>query len=336
MKKLKILSIALLLVITACKDEKKVKYLPESTGAINSLAVVMDNELWQGEVGDRVREHFAAPVVGLTLEEPLFTINYMPQSVFSGTIRHSRSVLFVAKDSTSKALLKKDVYARPQNVAVISGSTVDEIITNIDAKASEIIETFKELEITEAQNRFRRSLNKEQALKNNFGITLDIPSAYRVGKQERNFVWIDRQVPKGTMNLVVYEMPEDYFKSDTTLVKDIIRMRDSIGAYYIPGEDIPGKKNHMVSEKNLAPHVYPVEVSGKKAVEVRGLWEMSDYPMGGPYLTYIINDKGNHRKLIIEGFTFAPATQKRDNMFELEAIIKTLKFDSIEETTPKE
>ncbi len=337
MKKLKFLGIAFLFIFSACKDDgKKVKYLPESTGAINSLSVVMDNELWQGEVGDKVRDYFAAPVVGLTLEEPLFTINYMPQSVFSGTIRHTRSILFVTKDSTSKAVIKKDVYAKPQNVAVITGSTIDEITANIDAKANEIIKAFKTLEITEAQSRFKRSLNKEQALKNKFGITLDIPSAYRVGKQEDNFVWIDRQVPKGTMNIVVYQMPEDYFKSDSTLVKDIIRMRDSIGATYIPGEDIPGKKNHMVSEKNLAPHVYPSEVSGKKAVEVRGLWEMSDYPMGGPYLTYIINDKENNRKLIIEGFTFAPATQKRDNMFELEAIIKTLKFSSevVKTTTP--
>ena len=128
------------------------------------------------------------------------------------------------------------------------------------------------------------------------------------------------------MSIIVYAMPEDYFKSDTTFVKDIIRMRDSIGSVYVPGEDIAGKQNHMVTEKYLAPQVYPTEVGGQKAVEVRGLWEMSDYPMGGPYLMYIINDKAKNRKLIVEGFTFAPATQKRDNMFELEAIIKSIKF----------
>lgn len=30
--------------------------------------------------------------------------------------------------------------------------------------------------------------------------------------------------------------------------------------------------------------------------------------------------------MVVEGFTFAPATEKRDHMFELEAILKTLKF----------
>jgi hypothetical protein len=31
--------------------------------------------------------------------------------------------------------------------------------------------------------------------------------------------------------------------------------------------------------------------------------------------------------MVIEGFTFAPATEKRDYMFELEAILKTIEFD---------
>lgn len=328
MNTLKIIGIVVLLVyIGACKDDGKTTYLPESTGAINSLAVVMDNQLWKGEVGDKVREHFAASVVGLNMPEPLFTINYMPESVFSGAIQKSRAVLFVSKSDESKVGIKKDVYSGPQTVAIISGSTIQEINANIDAKAEEIIKAFKDLEIQEQQKRFKISLNKELVLKEKFGISLDIPSVYKVGSQNDNFVWLDRQVPKGAMNLVVYTMPENYFNTDSTFVKDILRMRDSIGSINIPGEDIPGEKNHMVSGRNFAPHVYPAEIAGLKAAEVRGLWEMNHYPMGGPYLMYIVNDKANKRKLIIEGFVFAPATQKRDNMFELEAIIKTLKFD---------
>lgn len=326
MKNLVALLALVLISNSSCKEDKESRYVPESIGAINSLAVVMDNELWQGEAGDKVREYFAAPVAGLTMEEPLFTINYMPPSVFTGSIQHTRSVLYIIKDSTSKGLIKTDVYAKPQKVGVISGTNVQDIVKNIEANAGEIIKAFKGLEITEAQKRFQRSLNKETVLTDNFGITLDVPSAYRVGRQEDNFVWYSRQVPKGEMNLIVYAMPDDYFKNDSTLVKDIIRMRDSIGSVYVPGEDIAGKQNHMVTEKYLAPQVYPTDIGGKKGVEVRGLWEMSDYPMGGPYLMYIINDKANNRKLIAEGFTFAPATQKRDNMFELEAIIKSIKF----------
>lgn len=316
-----------LLVLTSCNEKEKKNYLPGSIGAINSIAVVMDNSLWEGPVGDKVREHFAAPVLGLSWEEPLFTINQMPANVFTGTIRSTRAVIYIQKDTLNLAHVKKDLYATPQKVAVIKGSTDEEIIQNLESSAEEIISAFKKLEIEESQARFLRSLNKDQILKDKFGITLNIPSIYKVGKQEDNFVWIDREIQKGNMNIIVYTMPLDSFKTDSTFVKDIVGMRDSIGQKYIPGPDVPGKATYMMTEKAFAPYVFSAEVGGKKAVEVKGIWEIHGYPMAGPFITYILNDPENNRKLVLEGFTFAPATEKRDYMFELEAILKTVKFE---------
>jgi len=105
-------------------------------------------------------------------------------------------------------------------------------------------------------------------------------------------------------------------------------MRDSIGEKYIPGPDTTGKVTYMRTEPAYAPAVFPVEIAGLKGVEVRGIWDIKNYPMAGPFLTYILNDKANNRKLVLEGFVFAPATEKRDDIFELEAILKTLKFTS--------
>jgi hypothetical protein len=83
----------------------------------------------------------------------------------------------------------------------------------------------------------------------------------------------------------------------------------------------------MITEKAFAPYVFPAEIGGKKGVEVRGIWEISGYPMAGPFLTYIINDEENQRKMVLEGFTFAPSAEKRNYMFELEAILKTVNFN---------
>ena len=300
--------------------------MPGSIGAINSLMVVIENDLWNGPVGDKVREHFAASVLGLTMEEPLFSITQIPASVFSGTVRNTRSVLYVQKDSLNLAHIKTDMFATPQKVAVVKGTTNDEIIENIDKKAQEIIATFKKLEIKETQNRFLRSLNKEKGLNDEFGISMTIPSIYRIVKQEENFIWVERQIQKGTMNLVAYEIPGDSFTSDTTFVKDIVKMRDSIGEKFIPGPDVPGKITHMRTEPAFSPSVFPAEIAGKKAAEVKGLWDIKNYPMAGPFLMYIVNDKERNRKMVVEGFVFAPSTEKRDFMFELEAILKTLRF----------
>jgi hypothetical protein len=211
-------------------------------------------------------------------------------------------------------------------VAVIKGTSDSSLIAALDASAAQIISSIKKMELQEAQNRFLRSLSKETVLNDKFGISLRLPSVYTLGKQEDNFVWIDRDIQKGNMNIIAYEMPADSFQSDSTFVQDIVRMRDSIGKKFIPGPDVPGKVTYMSTEKAFAPYVFPAEIGGMQAVEVRGIWDVVNYPMAGPFLTYIINDRERNRRLVLEGFTFAPATNKRDYMFELEAILKTIKF----------
>lgn len=319
--------LAILGLSIACKEDGKADYLPESVGAMNTLTVVIDNDLWNSSVGDAIRENYTAAAQGLTWDEALFSVTQIPQQIFSGSIRNTSSVLYVMEDTLNVAHMKSNMYSKPQKVGVIKGQNKEEIIANIKKTAPEFIADFKALEIAKAQKRFEKSLNKEKALDDKFDISMKIPSVYRVGREEDNFVWIDRQIQKGNMNIIAYTMPWDSFQNDSTFVQDIIRMRDSIGGLYIGGEDIPGKQNHMITEKAFSPYVFPAEVSGKKAAEVRGIWEMSAYPMAGPFLTYIISDKENNRKLILEGFVFAPATKKRDYMFELEAIMKSVRFN---------
>ncbi|MGB5356809.1 MAG: DUF4837 family protein [Eudoraea sp.] len=322
-----IILLLLILLGTSCNDKNKKVYKPESVGALNTLAVVMDNELWEGSVGDKVREHFAEPLIGLTWNEPQFNLEHMPVQVFTGMTRLRRSVLFVSLDSVDIAHVKTDLYATPQKVGVLKGRTKEELIDNIDNYSDKIIASIRETEMEETQRRFSRSLSQDKSLEEEFGISFKLPSIYEVGKREDNFVWIDREIPKGTMNIIVYAMPGNSFSQDSTFVGDIVKMRDSIGKKYIPGPDIPNKTTYMATEKAFAPYVFPAEIAGIKAAEVRGIWEIQNYPMAGPFLSFIINDDKNNRKLIIEAFTFAPATNKRDYMFELEAILKTIQIN---------
>ncbi len=322
------LSIIVLLAIAAlsCEDGNKKSYKPGSIGAINTIGVVISNDLWEGPVGDKLREKFAAPIVGLIWDEPMFSLEQMPQKVFTGTTRYRRAVLFVSLDTVNVAHLKTDLYATPQEIGVIKGRTQDELIANIDASADKMAIAFKELELKETQKRFLRSLNKDKVLEEKFGITLRLPSIYKLGKQEDNFVWIDREIQKGSMNIIAYDIPWNYLSNDSTFVADFIRMRDSIGEKYIPGPDMIDKKTYMTTEDAFAPYVFETEIDGKKAKEIRSIWDMENYPMAGPFATFIIEDQKNNRKLVVEGFTFAPATNKRDYMFELEAILRTIKF----------
>lgn len=325
MKRIFLLVFLSVFLIT-CQDGKKTNYKPQSIGAINTLAVVMDSRLWEGPVGDKIREKFAAPSIGLHWDEPIFSIDHMPRSVFTGPTRHRRSVLFVNLDTLDVAQIQTDTYASPQRIGVIKGQSEEKLISNIEAGANRLIAAYKKLELEESQKRFLRSLNKEKDLEEEFGISMRIPSVYKVGKREKNFIWLDRPIPRGTMNILAYTIPSGSLENDSTLARDIVSLRDSIGQKYIPGPDIPNKVTYLMTEKIFAPYVYVTRIKDRKAIEVRGTWEVMNYPMAGPFQTYIIDDPERNRKLVIEGFTFAPATSKRDYMFELEAILKSVRF----------
>jgi len=326
MKPFKILFFFLFVGLISCNNSKKQRYLPSSIGAINQVTIVMENELWKGEVGDQVRKHYAAMAIGLTWEEAIFTLNHVPPKVFSGALHNTRAIVYVEKDSVIKAGMKSEVYATPQNMVVIKGITNEDLIAGIDATAKKAIATFKSVELKETQKRLLISLNKEGVLEDKFNISMSVPSIYKVDVQKDNFVWMSREIQKGHMNIMVYEIPLKNLSTDSTLVRDIVHMRDSIGALHIPGPDVPNKVTHMRTEPAFSPSIFPIDINGKKGIEVRGIWDIKNYPMAGPFLTYIIDDTENNRKLIIEGFTFAPATNKRDDMFSLEAILKTIAF----------
>jgi len=326
MNTLRIVAFLSLIGFISCNNGKSQTYLPRSIGPVNHVTVVMDNELWKGQVGDKVREHFAETAVGLTWEESILTLNQVPPKVFTGSLLNSKSILLVKKDTSGVAELKSDIYATPQRMAVFKGQTDEEIMAGIDTKAEEIVAAYKAMDLKETQTRLLKSLNKEGVLEEKFNITMSVPSIYKVGRQQDDFVWMDREIQKGHMNIIAYEMPANSFSTDSTLVREIVQMRDSIGALYIPGPDVPNKKTHMRTEPAFSPSIFPAEIAGRKAIEVRGIWDIKNYPMAGPFITYIIDDETNNRKMVVEGFTFAPATNKRDDMFRLEAIMKTIQF----------
>ncbi|NER13267.1 DUF4837 family protein [Leptobacterium flavescens] len=321
----KILWIALVATFFfSCKKGTDEKYLPDSVGAINTLAVVIDNEMWKGKVGDEIRKYFAAPVDGLPWDEPLFSIHQMPPVVFDGFARNSRNIIVVQKEVEPGSGISEDPYAQPQKVAFFKGETDDDIIELIQKGAPKVIRTFKDHELKENVKRMKRSLNKETVLKEKLGISMTMPSVYKVAKQEEDFVWIRRELTKGHMNILAYELPLNGIPNDSTKVEAIIKMRDSIGERYIPGRE---EGMYMITEKAYAPYVFNASIAGRTSTETKGMWEVKNFFMAGPFINYIVEDKPNGRLLVIEGFTFAPSTNKRDYMFELETILKSLRFE---------
>jgi hypothetical protein len=280
----------------------------------------MPTDLWEGEVGQVVRDMYAYPAEGLPQQEPLFDLNQMPPEVFTGFARSGRNVIWVGLSNQIEVRIDEDYYARPQIMAVFSAPQPAALIESIISQAPKVINRFKDQERKERLRRIQKSTFDQHGLEEQFGLQMTMPSSYRVVKRSRETVWLQREVQKGHINLLIYTTDNNLELINQNNLSGAIALRDSIGKAFVPGR-LPN--THMITEAAYEPYIYKTQFFGKTALEVRGTWEVKGDFMAGPFLQYITNDPQKQRQLVLEGFVFAPSTAKRDYIFEVETILKS-------------
>ena len=109
------------LALISCKENASKKvYKSQSSGNINSLLVVVDNDLWSTSVGESIRRYIGAEVYGLPQVEPQFDLRQVPRSVFSDFVRLNRTVLKVHLSDEQGVKFYSDPSAKPQQQVVVS------------------------------------------------------------------------------------------------------------------------------------------------------------------------------------------------------------------------
>jgi len=321
LKKLLLLSFVFLF-LTSCSKNEKIT-LVSSTGRINHLLIVMNNSDWQGEIGDTLREIIAKPVVGLPQEEAQFSINQVGPETFNNLFKRTRNILFVGIDDERKFYTNNNVYSDPQTTLTILGNNKEDLIENINSHKKEIISTFKNNDLKVYQKNLLKDVWNTKNIEtfNKLGFSLEIPTQYIKAEDDGKLVWYRHHFSKGQLNILAYEIPNST-KKDLN-IHNITKIKDSIGKTHMPGQF---ENTYMISEPQFEPITKNLKFKGLPALESRGLWIVKNDFMGGPYLSYALFDASKNRIIIIEGFSYSPATKKRDFVFELEAILKTFQI----------
>jgi len=312
-------TILFLSLLISCEKSDKVT-LVSSTGRINHVLIVMNNEDWNGSVGDELKKIIVQPVIGLPQEENQFSINQVDPITFNSLFKRNRNILFVGLDTINHFYENHDVYASPQTTLTILSKDKEGLKENIKAHKDEIISIFKKNDLSLYQRKITKDFHdpeKSETL-SNLGLYLKIPFAYKKVDDTGQFLWYRNTFERGLLNIIVYEVP--LFDQSYTH-ENLVSFRDSIGKNYIPGQF---DNTYMRTELNYIPVTTEVEIGSIQALESRGLWFVEGDFMGGPFISYTIEDKQNERLIVLEGFSYSPSSKKRDVIFELEAILKTV------------
>ncbi|MBQ2043303.1 MAG: DUF4837 family protein, partial [Bacteroidaceae bacterium] len=180
-----------------------------------------------------------------------------------------------------------------------------------------------QLEMRVAQLKQKYSQKAHSELKAVMGRTIFAPEEIRAAKRGNNFLWAGSNLNEKDLNVVVYTYPWD--GKDVLQPLHFAAMRDSVMQANIPGSQ-PDQWMETVREDGLPLLASRLrKLNGGVAQEVRGLWQMRNGALGGPFVSLARIDTAANEVLVAEGFVYSPSTEKRDLLRRVEAAIRTVK-----------
>lgn len=325
MKKTIIYLMLIVLIATSCGKKERSSFLPNVTGRAGEVVLIIDNDLWSSNIGGEFKKYLTTDYPGLPQSEPLFDLIQIPYQAFSSIFKTHRNLLIVRVSNEfkeAKMIVQKDVYASPQLVINILAPTNEELEKLISEKGDLIVDRLLKMESSRyGQSYFKYQEKKvSEQIAKKFGIKLDIPVGFKFDMDTTDFAWIANDSQTMSQGVLIFT----YKKPNVQLTTPyIIAKRNEFTKKFVSGENAG---SFMTVETEMDPFRREIEVNGLKVIELRGLWRVEGDFMGGPFVTFVIQDTKNDRIIHLDGFVYAPQFDKRGYVRQLEAILSSVKF----------
>jgi hypothetical protein len=298
-----------------------------ATGMPYEIAVTMEKSVWDGEAGEAIRSDLETEVLGLPQSEPSFRIMFATSKDFGTLLAYVRNVLIVNVDdkmyTTVNLIYENNRWANEQVVLTLNAPDTKSIVEYLNLHKNNISKFFTKIEMNRAAASFEKDfgIGVRDSLKKKFDILMNIPSDITYTRNKKDFFWASNDAKTGRMDIIVYTFP--YRDENTFTGEYLIAKRDSVLKINLPGA-FPD--SYMATETLANVDYTPITVRGKYCGVLRGLWKMVGDKMGGPFVSHIRLDEVNNRVVVVEGFVYAPESNKKNYIRRLEAALYTLRL----------
>ncbi len=314
------------LVLASCKSDGKSILTPNSSGRPYEVLVVAEDNCWMSP--DSALYHVLdSDVPGLPQSERSFRISRVRPAYYDRSMRLFRNIVVVDINPNSYTQTKfkysRNVYAAPQMIMTIQAPNQAEFAEYVSRNGRLIVDFFTRAEMNREINLLEEKHNHMISAKAGSLFDCDIwmPVEMESAKTGKDFLWASTNL--NDMNFVMYSFP---FRDHNTFTKEyFIHKRDSVMQINIPGSRAG---MYMETADSAFVEVRNLGIKGDYTFEARGLWEMKNDAMGGPFVSHMRVDRANARVIVVEGFVYNPGKLKRDQMRKLNAALYTLRLSS--------
>ena len=310
-------ALAAFLALSGCKGGQPL--LPSVSGKAGEILVVMEKSDWEDTLGNDVRDLLAVDCPWLAQKEPLYTLVNVPPSAFGDLFKvHRNIVLFQVNPQvdSSGIIFKHNVWAQPQCVIQVSAPDSGQASELFKEKGPMIVSS---IEQAERDRVIRNTLRYEEqslypALADIFGGSPHFPSGYKLRKATEDFAWIadDKQAYQ---DVFLYRYPVE---DDPFTLEKIIAHRNAVLQ-----ENVPGMFDgtYMTTSEFFTPTIEFLKYRGRDLVQVRGMWEVQNDFMGGPFVSHSFYSPDGREILVAEAWVYAPQFDKRQYLRQVESVL---------------
>ncbi len=300
--------------------------LPNITGPAGEVLVVMDNTDWKGRPGNTLREALEQEYPALNQPEPLFDVIHINPGAFDNIFQNHRTIIIVSVGSEfEKGTVGyyENEWAKPQLIIRIQAPDPETLTTLIKEERDNIVRNIQAYDRKRLIEVYQSSKDPQIAgVVSKFNISLAIPRGYNIDVDAKDFASFSIETPKTSQVIFVYQYP--YTGPNDLKTKSLIDKRNEFLKKYTKGSR-PG--SYMTTAKLFPPLVYDLKKNDREIVEIRGLWELENGFMGGPFISHTIVDKSRNMVVTVEGYVYNPNNKKRNLMRQIEAIVYSMKLN---------
>lgn len=315
-KCLRLLLLTAIVALCSCSGGPQ-SLLPKSGGRPYEVLLVASDRRCAAVVDSVLTQDMPS----LPQREPMFDVSLIDTTRFNQTTRLARCIVIVTVNpavfTSTRIRYEKNVWARPQLVVYVNTPSASQLSQYMAKAGHRLTSLLTRAEINTAMSTLRAGSNRkaESSIRHMFGWNMRIPAEMKAGKTGRNFIWLSDNRPDRMRNICVYSY------SGTTLdAHRALAARDSVMRLNIPGE-----LDGMYMQTTPGSVTAGLATDDGRAVMIsRGLWEMRNDAMGGPFVSYSVVDSANSRIIVAEAFVYAPGTNKRNLIRSAEAALYTL------------
>lgn len=294
-----------------------------ASGKPYEVFVVAPKVVWNGVVGDTLRNTFGQEVEWVNQPEPIFDVFNITPEALNNISRVHRNLFIIKidpKSDSSVFSVREDVWTTGQVVMNLTGPSERSIADYWGENGQTITKWLSNVERDRMDKRARQydEPKLEQKIAQEFGLEINIPRGYMLKKEGGNFIWISYEMKLASQGLIIYSFP----KSDSL---DLVSERNR-AVKLVPG---PSAGSYMTTDTTIfLPEVRGFEINGRQWAEIRGFWNVKGDFMGGPFINYTTFDKATGRYIAIDMYVSSPSPKypKRNYIRQLEAIMMSAKI----------